>query len=238
MNKTKELIKCVIECDSDGAIAILESGDFNISIIDDIGLLKKPFPLSWIILCNKILLANDNWNEKYFKPVIIPARTRNEILEKYFEKNGLMRGHSVDFSLFPDERGHFDGWDFEEMLDGSEEKLVSLGYDLDECKLCYAVLVGDIEEIENQIAKGTNPNVWISGDFTPDKTWENDGCSYNALVACNTFYCDVFDVYSLRGIYEQPYQSAEEIVKYQPFAELIEAAFYQDLENRLKPLAR
>lgn len=233
---TRELLKCVVQCDADGAIAILESDCYDHTIIEDIGYFKNPFPLSWIILCNQLLLDNEDWNRKYFDTVILPARKRNEILRSYFESNGLMKGNSIDFSLFPDERSHFENLDIDTLLDGSEYQLVEMGYNLDECRLCYSVLVGDIGEINSQIAKGTNPDVWISGDFAPDEASESDGCSTSALSACRTFYCDAFDVYDLRGLYEPSSKNADDICNYRLLSLLIEAAFYQEVENRLKAI--
>ena len=67
--------------------------------------------------------------------------------------------------MFPEERAHFVDWDMDEMLDGTLDNLVTMGYDADKCLLCHAVLTGDIDEIDRQINKKTNPDVWISGVF-------------------------------------------------------------------------
>ena len=58
---------------------------------------------------------------------------------------------------------------------------------------------GILMKLTARLIKKTNPDVWISGVFSPEVAHANDGCSYNALVACNTFYCDCFNIYVLRG---------------------------------------
>ena len=151
----------------------------------------------------------------------------------YFQENHLDFSGDVDYSMFPVERGHFHDWDMDDMLDGNIDQLSKMGYDVDECLLCYAVLTGNIEEIDRQIEKGTNPDVWISGDFSPETANSNDGSSYNALEACNTFYCDCFDIYGLRGYLEDGLNNKLNVIKYNQLAELIEASFYRKVELQL-----
>ena len=121
----------------------------------------------------------------------------------------------------------------DEMLDGDLSSLVKKGYDADECRLCHAVLTGDIEEIDRQIKNKTNPDVWISGDFAPDKANAADGSSYNAIIACKTFYCDCFDIYNLRGYLEDGLNNKIRDINIEMVSELIEASFYRHVELRL-----
>ena len=227
------LICCVFQNMADEAIDILEAKVYSKSLLEDIGLLGKPFPLYWLVKCNEILLDDKNWSKEYYERVVAPSLENCRRLLKYFDDNNLNIAGDVDYSLFPEERGHFVDWDMDEMLDGSLDYLVGKGYDANECLLCHAVLTGDIEEINRQIKNKTNPDVWISGDFTPEEANATDGSSYNAIVACNTFYCDCFDIYNLRGYLEDGLNKNTRRINIEMLSELIEASFYRYVELQL-----
>ncbi len=221
---------------ADEAIDILESDRYSKSILKDIGLLGKPFPLYWLLKCNEILLEDTNWRKEYYDMVVVPSLRNCRRLLKYFNDKNLNLAGDVDYSLFPEERAHFVGWDMDEMLDGDLDFLVAKGYDADECLLCHAVLTGDINEIERQIKKKTNPDVWISGDFKPDVANANDGSSYNAIEACHTFYCDCFDIYELRGYLEDGLNKKSQRIGRELLASLIQASFYRHIELKLQQI--
>ena len=228
-----KLICYVFQNMADEAINILETKEYSKSLLEDIGILDKPFPLYWLVKCNEILLEDTNWSKSYYDKVIVPSLSNCRRLLKYFNDNNLNFAGSVDYSLFPEERSHFDGWDMDELLEGDLNHLTKMGYDADECLLCHAVLTGDIDEIERQINKRTNPDVWISGDCAPEIANTADGSSYNALVACNTFYCDCFDIYELREYLEDGLNKKYKTVDKEILSLLIEASFYRLVELRL-----
>lgn len=227
------LVCYVFQNMADEAIDILESEAYSKSILKDIGLLDKPFPLYWLLKCNEILLKDTNWREEYYERIVVPSLRNCRHLLKYFNDKNLNLAGNVDYSLFPEERAHFVDWDMDEMLDGTLDNLVTMGYDADECLLCHAVLTGDIDEIDRQIKKKTNPDVWISGVFSPEVAHANDGCSYNALVACNTFYCDCFNIYVLRGYLDDGLNKKMQKISRELLASLIEASFYRHIELKL-----
>lgn len=227
------LICCVFQNMADEAIDILETKEYSKSLLEDIGLLNKPFPLYWLVKCNEILLEDTNWRKDYYEKVVLPSLNNCRRLLKFFMDKSLHHAGDVDYSLFPEERAHFVDWDMDEMLDGDLSSLVKKGYDADECRLCHAVLTGDIEEIDRQIKNKTNPDVWISGDFAPDKANAADGSSYNAIIACKTFYCDCFDIYNLRGYLEDGLNKKIRDINIEMVSELIEASFYRHVELRL-----
>lgn len=57
---------------------------------------------------------------------------------------------------------------------------------------------------------------------------------YNAWVCCNTFCCDAFDCYGLGTFWENTQIQRVEV---RDVHLLLEAAAYQDLENKLTPLS-
>ncbi len=230
------LICYVFQNMADEAIDILETKNYSDTILNDIGLLDKPFPLYWLVKCNEILLEDKNWMKDYYDRVVVPSLRNCRRLLKYFDDNNLNFAGDVDYSLFPEERAHFTDCEMDEILGGDLDCLTKMGYDADECLLCYAVLTGDIDEIDRQIKKKTNPDVWISGDFAPDVANANDGSSYNALVECNIAYCDCFDIYGLSRQLECGVNKITEVISSDILSTLIEASFYRHTELRLKRL--
>ncbi len=113
------------------------------------------------------------------------------------------------------------------------DELVALGYDKDEVEFCYAVLTYKPDLIQKHIALRTNPNVYISGDIPPGTGYASDGESYNALVFCNTVYCDAFDCYGYGAFWENTLKRPAEV---HDVLLLIETAAYRDLEVKLKSL--
>lgn len=235
-NIDSRLICCVFQNMADEAIEILETQEYSKSLIEDIGLLNKPFPLYWLVKCNEILLEDKNWVKDYYDRVVLPSLGNCKRLLKYFNDNNFNCVGDVDYSLFPEERGHFVDWDMDEMLDGDLDYLVKKGYDADECLLCHAVLTGNIDEIDRQIKKKTNPDVWISGDFAPEIANASDGSSSNALVACKTFYCDCFDIYDLKGYLDDGLNKKIQKINPRILSSLIQASFYRSIELRLLQL--
>ena len=227
------LICCVFQNMADEAIDILENKEYSKSLLEDIGLLNKPFPLYWLVKCNEILLEDRNWVKDYYDRVVLPSLSNCKRLLNYFKDKKLDFAGNVDYSLFPEERAHFVDWDMDEMLDGDLDYLVKMGYNADECLLCHAVLTGDIDEIGRQIKKKTNPDVWISGDFTPEVANANDGSSYNAIVVCNTIYSDCFAIYDLRGYLEDGLNKRTQRISEEMLSSLIEASFYRTIELQL-----
>lgn len=122
----------------------------------------------------------------------------------------------------------------ESLLDGNLEELVALGYDKDEVEFCYAVLTYKSDLIQKHIALRTNPDVYISANIPPGMGSATDGESYNALVCCNTFYRDAFDCYGLGTFWENTQTQRVEV---RDVHLLLEAAAYQDLENKLMSLS-
>ena len=196
------LICCVFQNMADEAIDILEAKVYSKSLLEDIGLLGKPFPLYWLVKCNEILLDDKNWSKEYYERVVAPSLENCRRLLKYFDDNNLNIAGDVDYSLFPEERGHFVDWDMDEMLDGTLDYLGREGY------------------------------------FTAEEANATDGSSYNAIVACNTFYCDCFDIYNLRGYLEDGLNKKARRINIEMLSELIEASFYRYVELQLLQMKR
>lgn len=67
------LISYVFHNMADEAIDVLESKKYSKFVLDDIGLLCKPFPLYWLVKCNEILLEDRNWVKDYYERVVVPS---------------------------------------------------------------------------------------------------------------------------------------------------------------------
>lgn len=176
---TLKLLNLVIANRADEAIEIMENKQFDDGILTDILQYSRfgnwpscgKLPLYLITLANEIYFGTDD-----FRDEIMPTVNRNREginqLKEYWKAKGYPTDKDVDFSAYKELVAHFDdidGDDYDYLLDGELEDLIKMGYDENEAKFCYALLTYDKPEIDKQISLGTNPNVWISGDVTPDK---------------------------------------------------------------------
>ena len=239
LSNTKKIVCYVFQNMADEAIEILESDDFDKNILEDVGLFEHPFPLYLISLCNLTYADDDGWRKDYLEDVIIPMRRQCHQLIDYFRQKGFPVDIPIDFAPYPVERQHFKyGLDMESLLDGTEEELMKKGYDLNECRLCYAVLTGDLDTINYQVALGTNPNVWISGEQLPEEANEADHESYNALYACSEYRWSAFSCYGLRAFWHDGVKKIYNDIDYRTLSLLVQAAFYNQVESKLLSLKR
>lgn len=228
-----DLVALVMQNQAEKVIDLLESDVIDTRILNDIGCCSSPLPLYKLSLCNAILLDDDNWSNS-FLPVVERNRKGCKTLFDYWGKRwNYPVNCPMDFSEYQDMCAHFKDWDMDGLLDGNLDDLIALGYNKDEVELCYAVLTYELGLIRKHIALRTNPNVYISGDIPPSTGYASDGESYNALVFCNTVYCDAFDCYGLAAFWEN--EQIQPIEKSDVYL-LLEAAAYRDLEIKLKSL--
>lgn len=70
MDKYEKLIKAVFYCNRDEVISLMRSHTYSKTWLDDIGLFCAPFPLYYISLCIKTILADIDisWKED-FEPI-------------------------------------------------------------------------------------------------------------------------------------------------------------------------
>ena len=128
-------------------------------------------------MANELYFASDRFTEAVM-PAVIRNRAGITQLKEYWKSKGYPVDKTVDFSDYRVLVAHFDDFgeqDYEYMLDGKLEDLVKMGYDENEAKFCYALLTYDKPEIDRQLDLGTNPDVWISGDVSPEKCDYMDG---------------------------------------------------------------
>ena len=76
----------------------------------------------------------------------------------------------------------------------------------------------------------TNPDVYISGDFTPQSAPLFPHDSYNALIFSYETYCDAIDLYGIFAFYES--KQIKSIGHYE-IETLLQAAAYYELYNKL-----
>ena len=196
------VVSMVIQNLAEEAIDSIESAAFDKSILEDIGSCSKPLPLYKLTLCNDILLSDEEWKD-WFMPTVERNRRGCQALKDYWKNRwNHPVNEPMDFQNYSEECGHFSGWDMEDLLDGSLKELVERGYDTNEAELCYAVLTYAPDLIQKHIKLGTNPDVCISCDVAPGEGKVGDGETYNALVECQTFVCDAFDIYGLASFWE------------------------------------
>ena len=241
------LIALVVANRADEAIALMEHGEYDRSVLTDIRRLEEfapsevscynriesPLGLYQITQANKVYFSCDTWSDKAL-PSVEKIRLQIARLERYWDKLGLPVYEPIDFRKFKNLCQHFcDDWSFEDLFDGTEEELVALGYDRNEVKMCYALLLYDKDEIERQIALGTNPDVGITGEFPPPVNKHDFYCGLEAAENSLFDVCIVYDLWyywnSLPGTDLHPID--REILH-----GLFGAAAYSELLPRLRKL--
>lgn len=183
--RTQELLCRIMQNNADEAIAILESGEYDKDVLDDVEGFSHALPLYQLSVCQKILLDIGDWVEDYIPVIDRNKKGCDKLLTYWKELFNYPVDTPVDFSLYDENLGHLSDTPIEDLLDGSIDQLVSMGYDKDEVLLCHAVLTHNSPVISEQIRKGTNPDVWISARVEPGKGTADNGACLNALDFCD-----------------------------------------------------
>lgn len=233
--RTQELLSYVMQNCADKAIAILESGDFDHGVLEDVGGLSSPLALYQVSLCQHLMLSDKGWSDFYLPTIERNLAACEKLLDYWQERFHYPVDRPMDFSPFDNVCAHFFDWDLEELLEGTLDELVAMGYNRDEVLLCYAVLTHDSELLRRQIAKGTNPDVYISGDVEPGKGYAYDMTTYNALNECGRFVGDVVTINGFGGYWEE-YEFPLE-VNIRALCDLLQGAAYAQLFPVLKALS-
>lgn len=224
---TSELLSHVYQNHAEEAIAILKSGDFDKHILQNAG---YGLPLFKITKCNSIILEDDKWSESSMPTIIRNRNNCNKLISFWQSEYGYNMSEPMDFANYKDICGHFKYFDFEDLLEGTLEELVLKGYNRDEAEFCYSVLVYEPELLQKHLSLRTNPDVYISGDFTPQSAPLFPHDSYNALIFSYETYCDAIDLYGIFAFYES--KQIKSIGHYE-IETLLQAAAYYELYNKL-----
>lgn len=233
LRNTRELLSYVMQNCADKAIAILESGDFYRDILADVGGFSAPLPLYQLSVCQHIMLSED-WGQGLRDDVGRNLAECEKLLRYWEERYRYPVGQPMNFSPFDAYLGHFESWcRIDDLIEGTLEELLARGFDKNEVLLCYAVLIHNSRLLKRLIAKGTNPNVYVSGFYGPGM---GDITSYNALVECyqrasNVIYNYAFDIYW--KAYDKPLN-----VEQLDILILLEGAAYTHLGHQLEALSR
>lgn len=230
-DKTQNLLSYIMQNKADAAIEVLKSNNFDKHILEDVGCCSAPLPLYQLTICQNIMLGNDEWVEAYRSVIERNRKNVKKLLNFWKNECNYPIEREIDFSIYEEYCGHFYDWDLDSLLDGSLEELVKMGYNKDEVLLCYGVLGYHSAIIEEQIAKKTNPDVFISANRLPQDACERDGESYNALQSCNTFMYDILDCYGFGSFWAA--QDKTLGVRSQDIYSLLQGAAYTQLYKRL-----
>lgn len=222
---------------TDEAIAVLESGAYDERLLEDIALgrFTRPLPLYMLTMINDVWFSSGKWAGFYIPTV---ERNRREIarMKRYWgQRYGYPVGEVPDLSIYEDEVPHFDkDWTVKDLFDADMDTLIGMGYDRDEVEMCYAILVYDKPTIDKHIAKGTNPDVYICGDFPPDKAKDFPSDSYSGISACENPLDDVQICYGTDNFFELPEDGKIRPFTWEQIRGLIRGAAYTQLLDRLE----
>lgn len=241
MTDSEKLISLVLGNRADEAIARLEAGTYERSILRDIapGELTVPLPLYMLTLINDIWFARDTFAD-FYMPTVERNRAGIRRMKSYWAARfGYAMETEPDMYMFRNEVPYFaaEDWDMEFLLDGDMEKLVHMGYNRDEVEMCCAILTYDKPVIDKHIAKGTNPDVYISGLYTPEIASEMSHDAYSGISTCYDTMTDVQD-YGADRFFDEP--EGGRILRYSTLdlQILIRGAAYVQLLNLLESCSR
>lgn len=228
-----ELVALVMQNNAEQVIHLIESGNFDKSLLEDVGCCEYPLPLYKLSLCNMILLDTDGWRSDIL-PIVEQNRQNCGLLLDYWRTRwNYPVDVPMDFESYQYECAHFSDWDMDELLDGDLDTLKAMGYDEDEVEFCYAVLTYKADLIQKHLGLKTNPDVCISASLAPGEGKAWDGESHNALNDCYSFCWDEFHCYDLWRYWSS---SHVEKVRVGDAQALLQVAAYCDLEEKLEKL--
>lgn len=78
-----ELVALVMQNKADQVIELIESGNFDKSLLEDVGCCEHPLPLYKLSLCNMILLDTDGWISDSL-PIVEQNRQNCRLLLDYW----------------------------------------------------------------------------------------------------------------------------------------------------------
>lgn len=224
---TSELLSYVYQNYADEAIAILKSGDFDKHILQNAG---YGLPLYKITKCNSIILEDNKWKENAMPTIIRNRKNCSKLMSFWQSEYGYNMSEPMDFANYKEICGHFRDFDIEELLEGTLDELVLKGYNRDEAEFCYSVLVYEPELLQKHFSLRTNPDVYISGDFTPQSAPLFPHDCYNALKFSYETYCAATDIYGIFDLYESKQVKS---IGHLEIETLLQAATYYELYNKL-----
>lgn len=245
-NRTMELVSLVIANRADEAIIILDGDDYDKDILNDLfayseisGEYAETFPLPLYLLtkANEIYFRHDDFRDTVM-PIVHRNREGIKKLLNYWESKGYPIDVPIDFEKYRELCAHFyfqddDDWDY--LLDGTLSQLIEKGYDENEAKMCMALLTYDKPEIDHQITLGTNPDVWISGDVSPEFCdWKT---GMNGLTSAYDSVSDAQICYCNWAYWESKSEEKLQPVGYDQIRGLFGASAYEELIPTLERLA-
>ena len=242
--RTEKLLSHVTQNHADESINILSSGNFDHSILTDVGCFGNPLPLYKITLCNELIFSNTEWH-KDFIPTIKEYQAECKKLKTFWhDRYGYDTDTEMDFEPYP-ECAHY-MYDEYDLTIGNLENLLKLGYDRDEVELCHATLVYNYRLLKKHITRRTNPDVWINEDNYPKDAIYLKSDSYNAYEQSATIYWDCFDCYDLLTFYQDNilksinkydlqlvFEAAAYIQLYYKFSEIVKSNTHINKENHI-----
>lgn len=242
-NNTKLLVKAVFSNNFKETKRIIEEGNFDTIILDDafkaLGIKYcdyslPPIPLYYVSLCNHIYLSSNDWSKKFQPTVNLNLKGCKKLIA-YWSELGYYVTTPIDFSRYSELVAFYSIYDFEDIVDGTEEQLRALGYNIEEAKLCYAIASYDQETIYRLLEQKVNPDVWICGDMTPAQCAEEEDGANGMRYVDGATSVDP-QLYGLHHYYRHRSIESLEDVTSLDFHSLFMGAAYQQIYEKIVEL--
>lgn len=198
MNKSQlsfrdTLIKATYHSDYEYLKQLVESKEFDESIIHDIGLLDKPFPLYYLTLCFKVCLAH-NFIDSVM-PLVRELRANiDKLLAFWQERFGIDPSEKIDYKKYGSHYFYCTPED-ETIEDMFYPDLIQSYLD-NGCRMIDIQLYDEVcrfkfEEVEELLKAGANPNANLvakgEDEDDPYNCLERIGGESSYLCSCEIF---------------------------------------------------
>ncbi len=154
----RALLYAVVLNDVEATKTLLATLEYK-SLLEDIGLLSKPFPLHYISLCNEVIYRDaDEWRVKDWA---ITQRDKScAMVEFWKEFYGVNEFEKIDYRTYYDDFYCVDPDDTDEdILWAPKSKFIEVGNREIDVDLYCAVCRFDFERTLHLLEMGANPNV-------------------------------------------------------------------------------
>lgn len=158
------------------------------------------YSLYMMAYSNYLILSDDTWLPSCMT-IVEPCREGCQKIMEYLRSIiEIPNSFESDLKAY---LSHFAFYEYEDdldyMLDGSLQELISLGYRDIDCRLYEAGMKLNYDEVERLMSNGANPDVHISGGYSPEKAVE--AALYDVYCLSDDVTERVFNAVDLYGVY-------------------------------------
>lgn len=185
----------------DDLIDIIDNGRFDMSLLENIGHLSKPFPIWRISQCWDVVSRVEDWKEE-FQPVAIEFRRRNDEIIRIFKERLGVEFTPIDYQAYHDDFycDYPDETPADQLMVDSTQELLDAGVRQIDIDLYCAVAKFYFDEAKDLLEKGANPAAWLPDPF-PSGFQVDDHIGAECSYLGTMLYSDIEDKGKSKTVY-------------------------------------